>query len=622
MNSFAHNIKIVIKGDVLVYGAFPGEAVHSTSQDDEWLGEIVYQKPEITFNTTRTSKSGKKAPDGIEIHFGTARPTEATRQILRDHGFQFSERQTLWYAIDNTQSRELAKKWANETVEVDTTQYIKQQFWARVRNQEEYNQLREFTEFFLKTDPPQNFYNKKQLENSSYPLANMMRKGLLFFKKYFNRAVEEEEDATAMPYDSAAVAQRLKDLAHGMEKAIDEKINSATSKQPPTPKRVRVAAGMREEGKELQEVQSALFALAEAHLHNAITQYPLLKAIRTKRQVELILRHGRFTTNGWDLSSSFENSKEELVRLGIDSIEQWGNAAAQHTLLMANHSDTALAAERERRDKIKKLEDDVFRRNIPGFYPTPPDLINRMLQLADLNETHTIFDPSAGKGDILDAVAALFPDQRSALYAVEINSTLREILSLKGCTLLGDDFLELTPDTAKFDRILMNPPFENGQDADHVTHALKFLRPGGRLVAIVVEGVFFRKFKKETVFRELLTKMNAYISEPIDDGFKNAFNRTSIRCRIIAINEDSSPITTHHTSMLIPEPEPVVTTQPDEIALLELEAEAEIELLKLRVELERKRKAQPLEGISLNKLQRYRQKAWALQNDTAVLDFK
>ena len=43
-------------------------------------------------------------------------------------------------------------------------------------------------------------------------------------------------------------------------------------------------------------------------------------------------------------------------------------------------------------------------------------------------------------------------------------------------------------DIGDFDRILANPPFENGSDIKHVEHALTFLRPGGRLVAIVAGG--------------------------------------------------------------------------------------------------------------------------------------
>jgi 16S rRNA G1207 methylase RsmC len=34
----------------------------------------------------------------------------------------------------------------------------------------------------------------------------------------------------------------------------------------------------------------------------------------------------------------------------------------------------------------------------------------------------------------------------------------------------------------------MNPPFHNGADVVHILHALKFLKPGGRLVAICANG--------------------------------------------------------------------------------------------------------------------------------------
>ena len=34
----------------------------------------------------------------------------------------------------------------------------------------------------------------------------------------------------------------------------------------------------------------------------------------------------------------------------------------------------------------------------------------------------------------------------------------------------------------------MNPPFKDGADIDHIMHAVKFLRPGGRLVALCADG--------------------------------------------------------------------------------------------------------------------------------------
>ena len=48
----------------------------------------------------------------------------------------------------------------------------------------------------------------------------------------------------------------------------------------------------------------------------------------------------------------------------------------------------------------------------------------------------------------------------------------------------GDDPAPL----GTFDRIVMNPPFAHGDDIRHIRHALGFLRPGGRLVAICADG--------------------------------------------------------------------------------------------------------------------------------------
>ena len=50
----------------------------------------------------------------------------------------------------------------------------------------------------------------------------------------------------------------------------------------------------------------------------------------------------------------------------------------------------------------------------------------------------------------------------------------------------------------------MNPPFDRERDIDHVVHALKFLRPGGRLVSIMSAGTEFRETRKSIAFREMI----------------------------------------------------------------------------------------------------------------------
>lgn len=131
------------------------------------------------------------------------------------------------------------------------------------------------------------------------------------------------------------------------------------------------------------------------------------------------------------------------------------------------------------------------------LFPTPPDLAARMVAEADIWASHEVLEPSAGTGSIADAILAVGVRP----VCCEINCKLCDVLSAKGYQVVAGDFLErfseldpvddvgtVTYEMVKWDRIVMNPPFENGKDIKHVQHAMKILVPGGRLVAIVAGG--------------------------------------------------------------------------------------------------------------------------------------
>jgi len=117
-------------------------------------------------------------------------------------------------------------------------------------------------------------------------------------------------------------------------------------------------------------------------------------------------------------------------------------------------------------------------KHIPNFFPTPRRLVLRMIERAELFEGANILEPSAGKGNIAKELTG-YP-----LTCIERAYSLVEYLKGHGILCECADFLTVEP-TPQFDRVLMNPPFERGQDEKHVRHALRFLKPGGRLVAIV-----------------------------------------------------------------------------------------------------------------------------------------
>lgn len=131
----------------------------------------------------------------------------------------------------------------------------------------------------------------------------------------------------------------------------------------------------------------------------------------------------------------------------------------------------------------------------PQLFPTPAALAARVIDAADIRIGMRVLEPSAGTGNLLAALPGVMPfgeKRQTALdvVAVELSRTLADGLARSG--LAGQvrcaDFLACSDELGLFDRVVMNPPFVRGADIAHIRHALRFLRPGGRLVAICANG--------------------------------------------------------------------------------------------------------------------------------------
>jgi phospholipid N-methyltransferase len=124
----------------------------------------------------------------------------------------------------------------------------------------------------------------------------------------------------------------------------------------------------------------------------------------------------------------------------------------------------------------------------PQLFPTPAALAREMVELAGIGLGHTVLEPSAGTGRILDA---LQNHGGAYAHAIEIDNRLAGALQARHqwANVQTRDFLA-TPadDFVPFDAVVMNPPFAKAADVAHIKHALGFLKPGGTLVAICANG--------------------------------------------------------------------------------------------------------------------------------------
>lgn len=267
----------------------------------------------------------------------------------------------------------------------------------------------------------------------------------------------------------------------------------------------------------------------------------------------------------------FENVANERARWKAIGIE---TAAEQRAAL---REFIALQEAPAAPDRIKQMEREMIGRKNDGldFFPTPAATAQAMIEAADIKEGMSVLEPSAGMGHIAEQirdVAGVEPD------VIEFSGDRRELLEAKGFNVVGSDFMDMnsrgftygdvfrTPDgtlgvmrgsgglgsnrvgldpldangqpdprraiwtdrdelvgvekrasNSGYDRIIMNPPFSNRRDAEHVQHAYSLLKPGGRLVAIMGEGVFYGQDKKAQAFRDWMESVGG-TSEKLEEG--------------------------------------------------------------------------------------------------------
>lgn len=88
------------------------------------------------------------------------------------------------------------------------------------------------------------------------------------------------------------------------------------------------------------------------------------------------------------------------------------------------------------------------------------------------------------------------------------------------------------PGFGPYDRVLMNSPFSRERDILHVSHAFRFLKPGGVLVAVMSGGAVFREDKLSRAFRQLVAEKGEVWNNP-DGSFKESgTNVRSIMVRL------------------------------------------------------------------------------------------
>jgi SAM-dependent methyltransferase len=170
---------------------------------------------------------------------------------------------------------------------------------------------------------------------------------------------------------------------------------------------------------------------------------------------------------------------------------------------------------------------------------TPPLLAAEMASIvlhhrnvsadAERSEVHSVLEPSAGKGAIVDALTdgAEKLGMSLDITAVEIQDS--NAFSIRGkdmseqrVSVLHRDFLDWAPNI-RFDAVCMNPPFNGRTWMMHIRHAMTFLKPGGILVAVVPA------IAAESVLEDELGEI--CLLEPVNAKFEH----TNIKVQLLTV---------------------------------------------------------------------------------------
>lgn len=327
-----------------------------------------------------------------------------------------------------------------------------------------------------------------------------------------------------MNMKTGSVDLRLADKLDELASSLDAKITDCfRDRSENTNKQRSQAASARFDGHNLRSAQDALRALAEGWRNGTVPdlcrKFKSKKAVLDAVRVKMIRQSQGF---------------HDLIYPDVNNPADTSPEAVSLRKFVESEPDEQYGQKMELTQKLAAAR--TF--NIPGFFPTPDSVIDIMLDGLDV-AGKLVLEPSAGIGSIADRVAA----DGGFVHCVERNYSLCEILELK-MSLNGylafeqNDFLEMCS-TPQFDFVLMNPPFENNVDIDHVMHAATFLNRDGELRAIMGAGSVRRDAhqKKIREFHEWLDDSDLVYSftELPAGSFKNAFRTTGVSCWMLGL---------------------------------------------------------------------------------------
>jgi predicted RNA methylase len=262
-----------------------------------------------------------------------------------------------------------------------------------------------------------------------------------------------------------------------------------------------------------------------------------IKTIEIDAEIEKVIRAAKVEGNNLTLQGQLDSKTYVKVMKVLEQIGfKWNKKLKSHI----GEGDSAERLTEALEDKKVVNEKQTYQ-----FFETPDTQADKMVKYAEIEDTHSVLEPSAGRGAIVKAIyRGLGESAPRTVHTVELDpKNVKVLKEIENIVVHEQDFMQFTDEVSgmKYDRILMNPPFNGGQDVEHVRHAYDLLKTHGRIVAITSPSWLTKSDRKSASFREWFDELQAWglaeVREEIESGaFKES--GTMVETIMIVLNKE------------------------------------------------------------------------------------
>lgn len=273
----------------------------------------------------------------------------------------------------------------------------------------------------------------------------------------------------------------------------------------------------------LTELEKGLLVGA---FRNEIHQWYIRKYGRYPQEIKFPTINYEYDLKNW-YNQEVPKIQNRLKKYGINNTIELNQAIDEYKTIY----DSVDRFVNPKEQQIKKMTNEAkMQQKGDIHFTTNKNLLNRLLELADIQENEKVLEPSAGIGCIADEIKKYTKN----IDVCEYMFSYAELLELKGYKVTANDFLTYNKINF-YDKVVANVPFSDEQR--HIKHIYNVLKDGGKAVIITSNHWTFAGDKASQEFRNWLSNLTYEVYDVPEKSFE--FTNVSAKILVIDKNEET-----------------------------------------------------------------------------------